>query len=275
MLRQRRPLVQEEALREEGHAHSEAARMLRDLRGAVAFPLFEEHSLAGILVVGPKKSGDPYFTEDIDLLSTLVGQAAVALKNAHLYREVVLVNEYVDNILSTMASGVIAVDATGSVSLFNRAAERLTGLSFDRRFHRSYNELPLALVEPLRATLLERKALSQLETSIHTPSGLALPLVFSTAPLQGNDGSTHGALIVFSDLSKLKELEHEKQRAERLASFGSLASGVAHEIKNPLVAIRTFAELLPERFSDIDFREDFSKAHRDGIAALERHDYRG
>ena len=259
MLRQRRPLVQEEAVREEGNAHSEAARALQDLRGAVAFPLFEEHSLAGILVVGPKKSGDPYFTEDIDLLSTLVGQAAVALKNAHLYREVVLVNEYVDNILSTMASGVIAVDATGNVSLFNRAAERLTGLNFDRRIHRSYNELPFALVEPLRATLLERKALSQLETSIQTPSGLALPLVFSTAPLQGKDGSTHGALIVFSDLSRLKELEHEKQRAERLASFGSLASGVAHEIKNPLVAIRTFAELLPERFSDIDFREDFSK----------------
>jgi signal transduction histidine kinase len=77
--------------------------------------------------------------------------------------------------------------------------------------------------------------------------------------LQDRDGSTHGALIVFSDLSRLKELEHEKQRAERLASFGALASGVAHEIKNPLVAIRTFAELLPERFADVDFRDDFSK----------------
>jgi signal transduction histidine kinase len=83
--------------------------------------------------------------------------------------------------------------------------------------------------------------------------------VCSTAPLHRKDGSTHGALIVFSDLTRLKELEYEKQRAERLASFGSLASGVAHEIKNPLVAIRTFAELLPERFSDVDFREDFSK----------------
>jgi signal transduction histidine kinase len=83
--------------------------------------------------------------------------------------------------------------------------------------------------------------------------------VCSTASLHGKDGSTHGALIVFSDLTRLKELEYEKQRAERLASFGSLASGVAHEIKNPLVAIRTFAELLPERFSDVDFREDFSK----------------
>jgi signal transduction histidine kinase len=83
--------------------------------------------------------------------------------------------------------------------------------------------------------------------------------VYSTAPLKDKHGSTHGALIVFSDLSRLKELELEKQRAERLASFGALASGVAHEIKNPLVAIRTFAELLPERFADADFRDDFSK----------------
>jgi len=43
-----------------------------------------------------------------------------------------------------------------------------------------------------------------------------------------------------------------------LASLGALASGIAHEIKNPLVAIKTFAELLPERFSDSDFRDDFS-----------------
>jgi len=64
---------------------------------------------------------------------------------------------------------------------------------------------------------------------------------------------------VFSDLSKIKALENEKRRAERLASFGALVSGIAHEIKNPLVAIKTFAELLPERFSDADFRDDFSK----------------
>ena len=60
-------------------------------------------------------------------------------------------------------------------------------------------------------------------------------------------------------VSQVKALESEKQRAERLAAFGSLVSGIAHEIKNPLVAIKTFAELLPERFSDIDFPEDFSK----------------
>jgi signal transduction histidine kinase len=211
-----------------------------------------------MLVVGPKRSGDPYFSEDVDFLSTLVSQAAVAVKNAHLYREVVRVNEYVDNILSTMASGVIAVDASGDISLSNPAAESLTGMSLKTR-HTSYNELPIALAGPLRETLVEGNAYAQLETSIRVGDELIVPLVYSTAPLKDKDGSTHGALIVFSDLSRLKELEHEKQRAERLASFGALASGVAHEIKNPLVAIRTFAELLPERFSDVDFREDFSK----------------
>jgi two-component system nitrogen regulation sensor histidine kinase GlnL len=212
-----------------------------------------------MLIVGPKRSGDPYFSEDIDLLSTLVSQAAVAIKNAHLYREVVRVNEYVDNILSTMASGVIAVDASGHISLFNPAAEHLTGMSLKRHENASYNELPIAIAGPLRETLVEGKPYSQLETSIRTQGDLILPLVYSTAPLQDRDGSTHGALIVFSDLTRLKELENEKQRAERLVSFGALASGIAHEIKNPLVAIRTFAELLPERFADVDFRDDFSK----------------
>ena len=53
--------------------------------------------------------------------------------------------------------------------------------------------------------------------------------------------------------------EAEKRRAERLVSFGALARGLAHEIKNPLVAIRTFAELLPERASDEEFRDSFAK----------------
>ena len=257
---ERRPLVHEEAIRQPlDTLINRAAAELRMVRGDVAFPLMEDRSLAGMVVVGPKRSGDPYFSDDVDLLSTLVSQAAVAVKNAHLYREVVLVNEYVDNILSTMASGVIALDASGHISLSNPAAERLTGMTLRRRNPVSYADLPVALAEPLRDTLLDGKAYSQLETSLHTREGQALPLVYSTAPLQARDRSTLGALIVFSDLTRLKQLEIEKQRAERLASFGSLASGVAHEIKNPLVAIRTFAELLPERFADIDFREDFSK----------------
>jgi signal transduction histidine kinase len=65
--------------------------------------------------------------------------------------------------------------------------------------------------------------------------------------------------MILSDITHLKELDAERRRAERLTSFGALASGIAHEIKNPLVAIRTFAELLPERYTDEDFRDGFAQ----------------
>ena len=125
-------VVREEALRhrEDLLLHS-ASRDLYELGGDIAFPLFENQSLLGIIVVGPKRSGDPFFADDISLLETLLSQAAVAMTNAQLYRQVVLVNQYVDNILSTMDSGVIAVNASGDISLFNAAAERLTGLRAD------------------------------------------------------------------------------------------------------------------------------------------------
>ena len=173
MQQTRRPLVHEEAVRYPNDTLMESAALgLRAVGGSVAFPLIDEYSLAGMLIVGPKRSGDPYFSEDIDLLSTLVSQAAVAIKNAHLYREVVRVNEYVDNILSTMASGVIAVDASGHISLSNPAAEHLTGMSLKRRENASYHELPIAIAGPLRETLVEGKAYSQLETSIRTQEDL-------------------------------------------------------------------------------------------------------
>jgi signal transduction histidine kinase len=67
-----------------------------------------------------------------------------------------------------------------------------------------------------------------------------------------------GALMVLTDITALKRLEAQIRRSDRLASLGTLSAGMAHEIKNPLVSIKTFAQLLPERYQDSDFRETFS-----------------
>lgn len=266
----RRAVVREEAARQAEDRHAVgAAKQLTDLAGDIAFPLTHESETAAILIVGPKLSGDPYFADDIALLDALLSQAAVSIKNAQLYQQVVRVNEYVDNILSTMHSGVIAVDELGNVSLFNHAAERLTGFSAHTVQGTSYRHLPSALTLPL-ANLLETHApTSEFEARIEHSSGPRIPVVCSTALLTNKEGTIHGGLIVFSDLTRLKDLEREKQRAERLASLGAFASGIAHEIKNPLVAIRTFAELLPERFAETDFREDFSKVVIAEIARID------
>jgi two-component system sensor histidine kinase HydH len=221
--------------------------------------LVGDRGVPGFLLVGPKLSGDPYFPEDIDLLSTLVSQATIALQNAQLYRQVVIANEYIENILSTMESGVIAVAADGSITLFNAAAEEMTHLRADQLKGRSSNNLPVPLAHALRDAVTGSKAQTEVEMSIDTGTGYPVPIISSSSTLRDRAGALLGAVTVFSDLSRVKELEREKRRVERLASIGALASGLAHEIKNPLVAIKTFAELLPERYADEDFHNDFSK----------------
>lgn len=255
----RRPFLRHEIGRSVRNPDAqEAAQQLTSLGGDFALPMFSEHHLLGMIVLGPKLSGDTYFNEDIELLSTLANQAAISVKNAQLYRQVVLVNEYVENILRTMDSGVITIDASGKVVLSNSTAERLTGMPSDTLSRLTVDGLPADLALQLKETLSDGQPLLQMEITLAAPGDRRTPLVCSSSALKDDRGTIIGALIVFSDLSNVKALENEKRRAERLASLGALVSGIAHEIKNPLVAIRTFAELLPERFTDADFRDDFS-----------------
>ncbi len=234
-----------------------AAKELQDLSAELALPIVRDQTVRGFILLGPKLSGDAYFSEDLDFLTTLVSQAAIAMKNAQLYSEVLLANEYIENILTTMESGVIAVAADGKVTLFNSAADQLTNNRGNQVKGLDLICLPETIAAALRATLSDGQARSQLEMSIERRAGDVTPIICSTSPLLSGDAGVLGAVAVFSDLSRVKRLEDEKRQAERLASIGALAAGIAHEIKNPLVAIKTFAELLPERFSEEDFRSDF------------------
>ncbi len=237
----------------------EALEQLAGFGSDLALPLLKEDQLIGFLLVGAKRSGDPYFSEDLDLLSTLASQAAIAVTNAQLYAEVVLVNEYVENILKTMESGVTAVSVEGEVTLFNAAAERLTGLSGATIRSGPVTWLPATLADLIQATLADGVPRLQVERTLAGADGRLTPVVCSTSSFSDARGRILGAVLVFSDVTRLKELEDEKRRAARLASFQSLASGIAHEIKNPLVAIRAFAQLLPRSFGEEDFRENFSR----------------
>ena len=133
----------------------QAVGTLKTLSAECACPIIHESQVLAILVLGEKRSGDAYYAQDIDLLSTLAGNAAVAIKNAELYQTV-------------------------------------------------------------------------------------------------------------------SSLEVQRRRAERVAESGALTAGIAHEIKNPLVAIKTFAELLPERYEDEEFRSQFGRVMITEIARIDK-----
>jgi signal transduction histidine kinase len=95
--------------------------------------------------------------------------------------------------------------------------------------------------------------------SVQTKDGNVLPMGVASSLLQSQQGILLGAIALFSDLTEMKKLEMEKWKAEKLAYIGTLAASVAHEIKNPLVSIKTLAQLLPDRHGDSEFRTHFSQ----------------
>src|SRR5439155_19488190 len=115
---------------------------LMRLNWSLVLPLISEDTVIGLIAVGPKLSGDPFYPQDLDLLMTLANQAGVAVKNAQLYAQVVLANEYINRIVATIESGVVAIDAAGRISLFNRAAAQLTALPAEATPDRPVSVLP-------------------------------------------------------------------------------------------------------------------------------------
>jgi PAS domain S-box-containing protein len=237
---------------------------------SLVVPIVFEDVVGGCITLGTKKSGDPFYPHDIDLLSTLANQAGVAIRNAQLYEQVALVNEHLRNIVSTIESGVVAVNEAERVTMFNSAAERLSGLASEEMVGRQLADLPAAVADSLRMTLTNGlpRVVPDVELA-RVGSAHPVPVICCTSPLRGPTGGLLGAVAVFSDLTPLKELETERQRAERLAYFETLAAGIAHEIKNPLVAIKTFLQLLPQRFSDAEFREEFGRVAGREIERME------
>jgi PAS domain S-box-containing protein len=232
---------------------------LTSLRIEVALPLREEGELIGFILIGSKRSGDPYFTNDVDLLTTLANQAAVAVRNAQTHARVVHMNEQLNKVLETIESGVVALGPRGRITLFNRAAERLTGTPTRLAHGQAPQGLPAPLPDLLQATAADGQARSHIEFTLPDPAGRLTPLICSTLPLRGPEGAVLGAVAVLNDISRLKELEQEKRRAERLASIEAITSGLIHEIRNPLVSMKTYAQLLPQRWSDEEFRDKLSR----------------
>jgi two-component system sensor histidine kinase PilS (NtrC family) len=159
------------------------------------------------------------------------------------------------HILSSLQSGLLSHTFDGRVIYFNQAAERITGLRADDvLFHdvrRVFGRLPMQSPErsadpspvdtPSRDT---GAALSRWEEVFERPDGQTRILGMSRSPLVDPDGTQHGAVIVFQDLTPLRQLEQQIRRSEKFAAIGKMAAGIAHEIRNPLASISGSIQML-------------------------------
>lgn len=230
---------------------------MEKLKTAVALGIFSRQHLAGVMLLGPRLSGRIYGAVEQNALQVLCGQLAVAIDNAQLFTEVENARIYNETLLENLTTGVIAAGSDERVTVFNNEAGQITGLSPREIIDYSLDGLPAGLRDILCETL--RTGERQENSELILPLGDHNAVVRASSSIfHGEQGEMLGALVVLTDITVLKRLELQIRRSDRLASLGTLSAGMAHEIKNPLVSIKTFAQLLPERYQDSDFRETFS-----------------
>ena len=252
------PLVLDELYRVRQTPELEAIeKQMRSLRLGVAMGIFSREHLAGVMLLGPRLSGRIYGSIEQNALRVLCGQLAIAIDNALLFTEVQNAKIYNDILLQNLTTGVIAVDAEGRITVFNSEAEQITGSQSQDLLGRSLETLLAPIQQLVQETLLSKQLVENRELVLELGSD-SIVVRASSSTFHDQQGEMLGVLVVLTDITALKQLELQIRRSDRLASLGTLSAGMAHEIKNPLVSIKTFAQLLPERYQDSDFRETFS-----------------
>jgi nitrogen-specific signal transduction histidine kinase len=141
------------------------------------------------------------------------------------------------------------------VVIMNRRAEEILGMAARDVLNRDLRALPSPLGDLLYETLSRGHSVTRSEIQLALRS---LPLEVSTYPVMGKGTAPLGAVLVFEDLTAQRQLAMERRAAEQLQLLTRVVARIAEEIKNPLVSINAFMELLGERYDDVSFRHHFT-----------------
>lgn len=202
----------------------------------------------------------------------LLGAAGlIALFWAHGYRlarkSLRTMQAMTDAIFARMPIGLIATDRRGIIRRTNPAAASLLG----PRAGPGQTLDALPALESLRRRL--EKGEDPVEDNIVCDAEhgkKSLPLLIHATGIKGPDEETSGFVFLLSDMTAVHTLEQKLRRHERLAALGKLASGVAHEIRNPLSSIKGFAAILARKAGDDPTAQDVARTMTHEVDRLNR-----
>jgi PAS domain S-box-containing protein len=231
-------------------------RRALDAFGAeVVVPLHARGSIIGWLFFGLRVTGQRFDFSELESLMLLAEHVSTVLENALLHEEVTLQKTLAETLLKSIPPGIIATDEEATVRWFNPTAERILGIAATEALNQPVEAAGSQLAAFLRETLESKENLPARQwidpTTRRSLSVETRRLVDKKTPL--------GAVAVVHDLTAEDNLRQKHDLVDRAAFWTDLAASMSHEIRNPLVAIKTFAQLLPERFDDPDFRKDFNE----------------
>lgn len=152
-----------------------------------------------------------------------------------------------ERIIESIRSGLITTDLDGNIYTFNAAASEITGYQSKEMLGKPISVL-LGDMERAIALSIETTETGEqqprFEADLMTPEGFVVRVGYGISPLFSEDGEASGLIVTFQDLTEIRSMEENIRRKDRLAAVGRVAAGLAHEIRNPLGAMRGAIQVL-------------------------------
>ena len=237
----------------------EVISKLSGLGAHVYAPMIGSEGLWGAILTGWKASGGKFVQGELDLLTTMALQGAAALEEMSRRERAVSETVFLRDMLDDLTTGLIAVDREGRVVIFNGYARRLTGYELEEVIGQTVYKLGEEFASEIMGALAAGEERRRVESALIASNGERIPIGMNVSVLRDGDGGRRGAVAVFADLSHVERVEARKKLEGKMEIWAAVAAELEHLFKNPLVSIKTFAQLLPEKYRDKEFRERFYK----------------
>jgi PAS domain S-box-containing protein len=208
---------------------------LDNLNAIVAIPSFTKDKLVGFICMGEKLSGEPYSPDDLEMLLTMASEAAIAIENAKLYRDITQTRDYLNNLIQSSEDAIVSLDLNGKILTWNEGAGKIFGYQASEIIGKTppgveNNDFQVGI-----GRLLKGESLKAFETRAKTRGGTEVPLLLTASPIHDQEGKIIGIFVIMKDVTELKRVDQLKRE---------FLSVVSHELRTPLTPIKGYLALL-------------------------------
>ncbi len=225
------------------------------------------------LVKGVRALGDSYekvtpisinSNDEIEELAEVFNDMSVKLKNnmnrlKESYNRENYFRQYLDNVLKSLGSGILVVNEKGNITLFNKAAEEITGFKSEVYLGKDYfdffKKIEICL-DNIVKNIRNNDDIITLERNLKRKDDTYIPVNISISLAFDEDKEIIGIIYLFNDISREKKIDKGLKKLDRMHILGELSAALIHDIGNPLAGISNLLELLDSNWEDDKLRED-------------------
>ncbi|HEX6789785.1 MAG TPA: ATP-binding protein [Candidatus Krumholzibacteria bacterium] len=254
---------------------SQVKREAASIEFGFACPACGKVPLLGVLGVTDGFKAASLSRVDQVSVETLGVQLGTMLENNRLFAELQQEEQFRDDVINSMMTGLLTVDGSGTVLFANQMAERLTGYAQAELRGMDVEHLIVdSLVgrgeNPVTRTLRSGRKAFQQDAWLMTKAGGKDPIILNTSLLLNEKKQPQGVLAVFSDITRQKRMEEQIAHLDKLAALGRFSSSIAHEIRNPLTGIAAGIQYLQRAGKVADSQRENIEFILDEVRRIDR-----